>query len=129
MFKDMKKWIEIRRRVLRKEISKRKACQEYGIGWRTLAKILTHDEPPGYQQKRPRRKRKLERFLPIIHEILEQDRQAPKKQRHTAQMIFDRLVAEHQYDGCYTIVKDAVRVCKQRQAEVFVPLSHRPGDA
>ena len=125
----MKKWIEIRRRVLRKEISKRKACQEYGIGWRTLAKILTHDEPPGYQQKTPRRKRKLERFLPIIHEILEQDRQSPKKQRHTAPRIFDRLVAEHQYDGCYTIVKDAVRVCKQRQAEVFVPLSHRPGDA
>ncbi|MCH7688180.1 MAG: IS21 family transposase, partial [Planctomycetes bacterium] len=28
-----------------------------------------------------------------------------------------------------TIVKDAVRAWKQGQAEVFVPLSHRPGDA
>ena len=111
----MQKWIEIRRRVLCKEISKRQACREYGLGWRTLTKILEQEEPPGYQLKRPRRKRKLERFLPILHEILEQDRQAPKKQRHTSQRIFDRLVEEHAYDGCITIVKDAVRAWKHRQ--------------
>ncbi len=125
----MQKWIEIRRRVLLKEISKRQACQEYSIGWRTLKKILSHDQPPGYQRKEPRRKPKLARFLPIIHEILDRDLQAPQKQRHTAQRIFDRLCAEHEYDGCYTIVKDAVRAWKQGQAEVFVPLSHRAGDA
>ena len=69
MFKDMHKWIEIRRRVLHKEISKRQACQEYGLGWRTLAKILEHEEPPGYQRKQPRRNPKLEPYLTIIHEI------------------------------------------------------------
>ncbi len=125
----MKKWVEIRRRVLSKEISKRQACRDYNVPWRTLQRILEHVEPPGYQLKQPRPKRKLERFLPIIHEILERDRQAPKKQRHTAQRIFDRLVAEHDYDGGYTIVKDAVRAWKHGQAEVFVPLSHRPGEA
>ena len=52
-------------------------------------------EPPGYQLKQPRPKRKLDPFLRIIHEILERDRQAPRKQRHTAQRIFDRLVSEH----------------------------------
>ncbi len=129
MFKDMYKWIEIRRRVLHKEISKRQACQEYGLGWRTLAKILEHEEPPGYQRKQPRRKPKLDPYLPIIHEMLEQDRQAPKKQRHTSQRIFDRLVKEHAYDGGITIVKEAVRAWRQGQAEVFVPLSHRAGEA
>ena len=129
MFKDMQKWTEIRRRVLNQEISKRQACQEYGLGWRTLRRILEHEEPPRYRQKKPRRKPKLERFLPIIHEILEADKQAPKKQRHTAQRIFDRLVLEHEYDGGLTIVKDAVRAWGQRQAEVFVPLIHRPGEA
>lgn len=129
VFKDMEKWIEIRRRVLLKEISKRQACQEYSIGWRTLKKILSHEQPPGYQRKEPRRKPKLAPFLPIIHEILDRDLQAPPKQRHTAQRIFDRLCAEHEYDGCYTIVKDAIRTWKQGQAEVFVPLSHRPGAA
>jgi len=125
----MQKWIEIRRRVLNKEISKRQACQEYSLGWHTLKRILEHEEPPPYRQKKPRRKPKLQRFLPIIHDILEADRQAPKKQRHTARRIFDRLVAEHHYDGGITIVKEAVRSWKQRQAEVFVPLSHRPGEA
>ena len=76
MLKDMEKWISIRRRVLGKEISKRQACREYGIGWRTLEKVLAHEEPPGYRQRQPRRKPKLERFLPIIHGILEADRQA-----------------------------------------------------
>ncbi|MDP6718066.1 MAG: IS21 family transposase [Pirellulaceae bacterium] len=125
----MKKWIEIRRVVLSGEISKREACRKFAIGWRTLARILEHDEPPGYQLKKPRPKRKLEPLLPILHEILEQDRKAPRKQRHTAQRIFDRLVEKHKYDGGITIVKDAVRAWKHGQAEVFVPLSHRPGDA
>jgi len=129
VFKDMEKWVEIRRRVLGKEISKRQACREYKVPWRTLQRILEHVEPPGYQLQQPRVKRKLEPFLPIIHEILEQDRQAPRKQRHTAQRIFDRLVAEHEYDGGITIVKEAVRDWKHGQAEVFVPLSHRPGTA
>jgi transposase len=129
VFKDMEKWVEIRRRVLTQEISKRAACREYGIQWRTLQRILEHEEPAGYQMKQPRRKRKLEKFLPIIHEILEQDQQAPKKQRHTAKRIFERLRDEHEYEGGQTIVKDAVRAWKQRQAEAFVPLAHRPGDA
>jgi transposase len=129
VFKDMDQWLEIRRRVLTRELSKRGACREYQIEWRTLQRILKHEEPAGYQLKEPRQKRKLERFLPIIHEMLGQDQRAPKKQRHTAQRIFDRLRVEHQYDGGLTIVKDAVRAWKQGQAEVFVPLAHRPGEA
>ena len=129
VFKDMETWVEIRRRVLTGEISKRGACKEYRVQWRTLQRILKHEEPAGYQMRQPRRKRKIEKFLPIIHEILEQDQQAPKKQRHTAQRIFERLRDEYEYDGRPTIVKDAVRAWKQRQAEVFVPLAHRPGEA
>ena len=81
MFKDMEKWTEIRRRVLTKEISKRAACQAYGLQWRTLVRILQHAEPAGYQLREPREKRKLENFLPILHEMLRQDQAAPKKQR------------------------------------------------
>jgi transposase len=129
VFKDMEKWVEIRRRVLTGELSKRGACTEYGLEWRTLQRILKHEEPVGYQMKEPRRKQKLDKFLAIIHEILRQDQQAPKKQRHTAKRIFERLQQEQQYEGGQTIVKDAVRAWKLRQAEVFVPLAHRPGEA
>jgi len=124
----MEQWIEIRRRVLNGELSKRAACAEYGIHWDTLTKILTHSEPPGYRLTKSRPS-KLEPFLPVIHEILESDRTVHRKQRHTAQRIFDRLCAEHDYTGGVTIVKEAVREWKESRREVFLPLSHRPGEA
>ena len=123
----MEKWAEIRRRVLSGEISKRAACAEYEIHWDTLKKILTHTEPPGYRQTK-QRESKLDPFLSIVHEILESDRQVHRKQRHTAKRIFERLRDEHDYQGGQTIVKDAVRVWKQRSREVFLPLSHPPGE-
>jgi transposase len=125
----MQLWTEIRRRVLAEELSKRQACRDYGLHWHTLAKILSHSEPPGYRQAQPRPKRKLARFLPIIHEILKQDQHAPRKQRHTAKRICDRLRAEYGYDGGYTIVKDAVRAWRHQHAEVYMPLVHPPGEA
>ena len=128
MFTDMAQWIEIRRRVLSGELSKRSACAEYGIHWDTLAKILTHSEPPGYRLTKPRPS-KLDPFLPVIHEILESDRKVHRKQRHTAQRIFDRLRDEHGYTGGVTIVKEAVRAWRESNREVFLPLSHPPGEA
>ena len=113
MFTNMEIWIEVRRRVLAGEIGKREACREYGLHWDTLQKILAHAEPPGYRLKRPRVKPALGRFLPVIHQILEADRQAPKKQRHTARRIFDRLREEHGYTGCESIVRAAVHDWKR----------------
>ena len=125
----MEFWKEIRRQVLTNELSRRAACQKYSLGWHTLTKILAHDEPPGYRQSQPRAKPKIDEFLPVSHQILVDDRQAPKKQRHTAWRIFERLRSEHQFRGKYTIVKDAVRAWKQTHQEVFLPLSHPPGEA
>jgi transposase len=125
----MEKWAEIRRRVLTGEISKRQACREHHLHWQTLRKILAGEEPPAFRQPAPRAKPKLGPFLPIIHAILEADRQAPKKQRHTAKRIFQRLRDEHGYTGCASIVRAAVHDWKQTQAEVFVPLAQPPGEA
>jgi transposase len=125
----MEFWREVRRQVLTNELSKRAACKKYVLGWHTLNKILAHEEPPGYRQSQPRKKRKLDAFLPVIHQILEDDHRAPKKQRHTAKRIFERLRDEHGYQGGETVVKDAVRAWKQSHREVFLPLSHPPGEA
>lgn len=125
----MEKWAEIRRRVLTGELSRRQACREYKLHWETIQKVLAHVEPPGYRRAKPRQRPKMERFLPLIAEILVGDAKAPKKQRHTAQRIFDRLIAEHRFDGCYSSVKEAVRQWRQGSQEVFLPLSHPPGEA
>jgi transposase len=129
VFANMEIWVEVRRRVLAGEISKREACREYRLHWDTLTKILAHEEPPGYQCQRPRAKPTLGPFLPVIHAILEADRRAPKKQRHTARRIFDRLREEHGYTGCESIVRAAVHDWRKTAAEVFVPLAHPPGEA
>ena len=128
VFTDMEIWVEVRRRVLTGELSKRAACREYEIHWQTLEKILSHSEPPGYQKTKPRSSI-VDAFEPIIEEILKSDRQVHRKQRHTARRIFERLRDEHGYVGGETVVKDAVRAWKQHHREVFLPLSHPPGEA
>jgi transposase len=129
VFTDMEKWSEIRRRVLVDGLSKRAACREYDVHWDTLQKILEHPEPPGYRRTAPRPRPKLDPFLGVIHQILQDDKKAPKKQRHTARRIFARLRDEHGYQGGLSIVKEAVAAWKARSAEVFVPLAHPPGEA
>jgi transposase len=125
----MDQWSEIRRRVLTEGLSKREACAHYGVHWKTLEKMLTHVEPPGYRQRQARAKPRLDPFLPAIQAMLESDRSAPPKQRHTARRIFLRLQEEHGYTGCESIVRAAVATWRLRQAEVFVPLSQPPGEA
>ncbi len=65
----------------------------------------------------------------MIAAILEADRSAPVKQRHTAKRIFERLRDEHGYAGGSTVVKDHVRIARASGRETFVPLAHPPGHA
>ena len=124
----MEFWSEVRRRVLTGELTKRAARREYHLHWDTLTKILAHEEPPGYRKRKDREKPVLGPFIPLIKEILETDKKAPKKQRHTVKRIFERL-RERGYTGGITVVGEEVRRIKQRSAEVFMPLAHRAGEA
>ena len=65
----------------------------------------------------------------MINAILEEGKNNPVKQRHTAKRIFDRLRQEYAYTGGYTTVKDYVRLHGARTREMFVPLTHAPGKA
>ena len=128
MYGDMKQWTEIRLRVLREEASKREILRETGMHWKTLEKILHYSEPPGYRLKKERPKPKIGSFLDRIAAILESDKQVPKKQRHTAKRIYERI-KEEGYQGKYTQVKEAVNRIKLYSREVFMPLIHRAGEA
>jgi transposase len=129
VYADMEQWAEIRRRVLTGEISQREACRQYHIHWLTLKKMLALAEPPGYRRSQPPRRSKIDPVLPVIRQILDDDTRAPKKQRHTARRIWQRLRDEHGFTGGYTSVKDAVRGLQVGRDEVFLPLSHPPGEA
>lgn len=129
MYRNVEQWIEIRRRVLNGEISKRQACREYEIHWQTLQKILSEPVPPEQRKSGPPRSPKLDPFRPVIESILDADRATHRKQRHTGWRIFERLRDEHGYGGSYTLVKDALREMKLSRREVFLPLRHDPGEA
>ncbi|MBM3972003.1 MAG: transposase [Planctomycetes bacterium] len=90
---------------------------------------MAYTEPPDYRLRQPRKKRKLGAYLPIIEQILEADREAPQKPRHTVRRIFERPRDEHGYSGGLTMVSLAVRDRRQSRKEVFLSLSHPPGEA
>jgi transposase len=129
VYNNMHDWAEIRRRVLVDGLSKRAACRDYDLHWSTLERILTCDEPPGYHQAGRRGKPKIGPVLDVIHQILEADRAAPPKQRHTAARIYHRLRNEFGYQGGPSIIRDAVRAWRRRHAQVFVPIEHGPEEA
>ncbi len=122
----MEQWAELRRRVLVlvEGVSRRQILRETGMHRRTLAKILAHSEPPGYRLERPRAKPKLGPYVGRIEQILEDDWEMPRKQRHTAKRIWERL-REAGYAGGYTTVKEAVNSLRRTRQEVFVPLEQR----
>jgi transposase len=105
------------------------AARLFGIDRKTVAKILKHSVPPGYRRAAPPVRPKLDPFIPVIDQILEDDKRVIKKQRHTAKRIHARLRDEHGFTGGITIVTDYVREKQRRTREVFVPLSHAPGHA
>ena len=73
-----------------------------------------HDPDAIHRSRRALRPRnKLGAYLPKIELMLQEDMALPRKQRHTAKRIWERLQTEG-FTGGYTIVKDAVRELTQR---------------
>jgi transposase len=110
-------------------LSQRETARRFGIDPKTVRKMLAFSVPPGYRRTKPPARPKLDPFTSIIDRMLEADRSAPPKQRHTAKRIYERLRAEHGFKGSYTTVKDYVRERRARGQEMFVPLLHPPGHA
>jgi len=119
----------VRQFVFNEGNSRREAARVFGLSRETISKMCRFSLPPGYTRTKPVEKPKLGPLLPVIEAILNADRNAPVKQRHTAKRIFERLRDEHGFSGGYTVVKDHVRISRARGRETFVPLAHPPGHA
>jgi transposase len=119
----------VRRFVFVEGKSRREAARVFGLSRDTISKMCRYSAPPGYVRSKAPERPKLGPLVPVIDAILEADKIAPPKQRHTAKRIFERLRLEHGYAGGYTVVKDYVRTARTGSREVFVPLSHPPGHA
>jgi transposase len=97
----------VRKFVFTEGNSRREGARVFGLSRDTVAKMCRYSAPPGYVRTKPAERPKLGALVPVIDAILELDRSAPPKQRHTAKRIFERLRDEHGFLGGYTIVKDS----------------------
>src|SRR3990172_4825856 len=122
-------YARVRRAVQVEGKSERQVAREYGLARETVRKMMQYSTPPGYRRQQPAKRPKLDPWVGVMDAILEEDREQPRKQRHTAKRIYQRLRDEHGFSGGYTIVKDYVRLRRLQQREMFVPLHHPPGDA
>ena len=96
-------------------MNKSAAGRLFGIDRKTVAKILKHSVRPGYRRATAPLRPKLDPFIPVIDQILEDDKRVIKKQRHTAKRIFERLRDEHGFASGITIVTDKEKTMKQRR--------------
>ncbi len=125
----MELYLKVRRAHFHDGLSGRAIARDFGISRDSVAKMLAYSEPPGYRRTVLIKRPKLDAFTDQIDIWLTEDKARPRKQRHTARRIFDRLRSECGFTGGHTIVKDYVRTKKRSGKEMFVPLSHPPGHA
>lgn len=126
----------IRRDARLEGLSIRLLASKYGVHRRTVREALG-SAWPAPRKKLPPRKSRLDPFKAAIDAMLLADLDAPRKQQHTVQRIFDRLLVEQEMEGIsYATVCDYVawrrpqiRVEAGRDPpQMFVPQSHHPGD-
>ena len=110
----------------------RAVARKLGVHRREVRKALASAIPA--DRKVPERERpKLASAIPFIDGVLESDRKAPRKQRHTAHRIWTRLRREMpELDVAESTVRQYVRARKTAMGllgmETFVPQSYTWGD-
>ena len=112
------------------EVSIRELACRFGTHRRTVRDALASAVPP---PRKPvsRPSPVLDAWKPTIDGWLDTDREAPRKQRHTARRVWQRLVDEHQAQVGESTVRRYVAEVRRRQpavlVEVKVPQWHPPG--
>ncbi len=122
---------QIRRDGRVEELSIRELADRHHVHRRTVRQALASAVPPPRKAYPPRRRPAIEPFVEIIDAWLVADREVPRKQRHTARRVWQRLVAEHGATLAEITVSRYVAARKRDlgldQIEVAVPQTHPPG--
>jgi transposase len=111
-------------------MSTRALARKYGVHRRTVRQALESSLPPERKRPEGRPASALGPFREWIDQILIADQDAPRKQRHTAKRIADRLAEEHGVLVAGSTMRDHVRKRRRElglSAEAFCPQVHDPG--
>ena len=122
---------QIRRDREREGLSIRDLARRHGVHRRTVRQALASPLPPPRKQPVGRPAPKLGPYRLLIDGWLIADREEPRKQRHTARRVWQRLIDEHGVEVSERQVCRYVRVRRRELGdpvdEVFVPQVHEPG--
>ena len=123
---------DIRDRFFRKGDSIRAIAKELKMSRRTVSKYIESAPPWKYTLKAPRPCPVSGGIEEIVKDILVKDQEVRnKKQRHTANRIYERLVEEHGFRGSERTVRRMVARLKEelhlQTREVFLPLEFAYG--
>lgn len=119
---------QIRRAYYIEGKSIRQIQRETGHHRETIRKALEDGSVPQYTLKRSRPSPVLDPVKPIIDRWLAEDEDRPRKQRHTAKRIYERLTTEYGFTGGESTVRRYVGQCRKRmRSQVFIPLAYAPG--
>jgi hypothetical protein len=113
---------QIRRDRDREGLSIRALAARHGVHRRAVRQALASPLPSAKRAPVSRPAPKLGAYRAIVDAWLEADREAPRRQRHTAKRIWRRLVDEHGADVAETTVRDYVR---QRKRAIGWPVNDR----
>lgn len=117
----------IRHLVLTKGESRRAVAARLGISRNTVKRYVAGAEP-GVRRATARARPQRDKVEERLEELLgDAKRWTGGKQRLTATQLWRMVRAEGHLVGA-SLVKDFVREWKRKRAEVFVPLTYRPGD-
>jgi len=122
----------IRRKHYVEGWSIRKIAAQLEYSRQTVRKALKSAEPWAYTLKQARSCPVMDPHRERILQWLEEDRTAPRKQRHTARRIFDRLVHEHGFGGNESTVRRYVAKLRRESGDPniqpFFVLTAEPGE-
>ena len=97
------------RRLDRQGVSRSEIARRPDVDRATVTKYADMDDMTPKPPTDRRRGSKIDPYAALVDEWLEADRMLPRKQRHTAKRVHDRLRAETEYDGEYTTTPGYVR--------------------
>lgn len=118
----------IRRMVVAEGLSQREVAQRLGHSRKTVAKALEHPSPPGYRRRKEPDRPVMGSYAQVVDAWLELDTQRPRKQRHTAQRIYERLCDEYRFTGHESTVRRYVAHVKKTRGDVYFPLAFDPAE-
>lgn len=127
-------YAEIRKRYLAGN-SQRKIARDFGISRNTVAKYCKGTHVP-WKSKQYKRKNTI--MTPEIIQAItdwlteEQDdlrnKHVFKKQKYTAQKIYDPLCDEMGFEGSASTVRHKVHDLRAKMSQVFIPLEYKSGE-